>query len=157
MIVASTCDKSHDDLILRHGKLTNMSDHISSQSLLPCLRRSKGLSTRLHRVSQSHQLAQPLPQVQPPSSQPAPLRLRLLKSYVNNNQIRTYYIKSWTHDLKWGFIISNHERMIWNEDLLHQIMNAWFEMRIYYIKSWMHDLKSGCIISNHKLMIWNQD
>ena len=51
------------------------------QSLLPCLRRSKGLSTRLHRVSQSHQLAQPLPQVQPPSPQRAPLRL--LKSYVN--------------------------------------------------------------------------
>ena len=53
------------------------------QSLLPCLRRSKGLSTRLLRVSQSHQLARPLPQVQPPSPQRAPLRLRLLKSYVN--------------------------------------------------------------------------
>ena len=48
---------------------------------LPCLRRSKGLSTRLHRVSQSHQLARPLPQLQPP--QRAPLWLRLLKSYVN--------------------------------------------------------------------------
>ena len=60
-----------------------MSDHISSQSLLPCLRRSKGLSTQLRRVSQSHQLARPLPQVQPPSPQRAPLRLRLLKSYVN--------------------------------------------------------------------------
>ena len=52
------------------------------QSLLPCLRRSKGLSTRLHRVSQSHHLARPLLQVQPPSPQRAPLRLRLLKSYV---------------------------------------------------------------------------
>ena len=53
------------------------------QSLLLCLRRSKGLSTRLHRVSQSHQLARPLLQVQLPSPQRAPLRLRLLKSYVN--------------------------------------------------------------------------
>ena len=53
------------------------------QSLLPCLRRSIGLSTRLHRVSQSHQQARPLPQVQLPSPQRAPLRLRLLKSYVN--------------------------------------------------------------------------
>ena len=50
------------------------------QSLLPCLGRSKGLSTRLHRVSQSHKLARPLPQVQPPSPQRAPLRLRLIKS-----------------------------------------------------------------------------
>ena len=66
-------------------------------------------------------------------------------------------VKSWTHDLKSGFIITNHERMIWNQDLLYQIMNAWLEIRIYYIKSWMHDLKSGFIISNHKLMIWNQD
>ena len=47
------------------------------QLLLPCLRRSKGLSTRLHRISQSHQLVRPLPQVQPPSPQRAPLRLRL--------------------------------------------------------------------------------
>ena len=47
------------------------------QSLLPCRRRSKGLSTRLHRVSRSHKLARPLP-----SPLRAPLRLRLLKSYV---------------------------------------------------------------------------
>ena len=55
------------------------------QSLLPCLRRSKRLSTRLHHVSWSHQLARPFPQVQPLSPQQAPLRLRLrlLKSYIN--------------------------------------------------------------------------
>ena len=47
--------------------------------------------------------------------------------------------------------------MIWNQDLLYQIMNAWFEIRIYYIKSWTHDLKSGFIVSNHNFMIWNQD
>ena len=53
------------------------------QSLLPCLRGSKELSTRLHSISQSYQLVQPLPQVQPPSPQRAPLRLQLLKNYVN--------------------------------------------------------------------------
>ena len=47
--------------------------------------------------------------------------------------------------------------MIWNQDLLYQIINLWFEIRIYYMKSWTYDLKSGFIISNHKLMIWNQD
>ena len=73
-------------------------------------------------------------------------------------EIRIYYIKSWTHDLKSIFIISNHERMIWNQGLLYQILNIRFEIRIYYLKSWtyMYDLKSGFIISNHKLMIWNQ-
>ena len=115
------------------------------QLLLPCFRRSKGLSTRLHRVSQSHQLAQPLPQVQPPSSQRAPLDFSrvmlnqdLLYQIMNAwFEMRIYYIKSWTHDLKSGFIISNHEHMIWNQDLwrVYQIMNAWFEIRIYYIKS----------------------
>ena len=54
-------------------------------------------------------------------------------------------------------IISNHNLMIWNQDLLYQIINLWFKIRIYYIKSWTYDLKSGSIISNHKLMIWNQD
>ena len=58
-------------------------------------------------------------------------------------EIRIYYIKSWTRDLKSGFIISNHERVIWNQDLLYQIIN--------------YDLKSGLIISNHDLVIWNQD
>ena len=53
------------------------------QSLLPYLRWSKELSTRLHSVSQSHQLAQPLLQVQPSSQKRAPLRLELLKNYVN--------------------------------------------------------------------------
>ena len=71
MIGASTCDKSHDDLSLRHGKLTNMSDEISRSIT----------SAVSHRTSQSHQLVRPLPQVQPPSRQRAPLRL--LKSYVN--------------------------------------------------------------------------
>ena len=68
-------------------------------------------------------------------------------------------VKSWTHDLKSGFItsISNHGGMIWNQDLLYQIMNAWFEIRIYYNKSQTYDLKSGFIISNHNFMIWNQD
>ena len=47
--------------------------------------------------------------------------------------------------------------MIWNQDLLYQIMNAWFEIRIYYIKSQTYDLKSRIIISNHEGMIWNQD
>ena len=63
-------------------------------------------------------------------------------------------VKSWTYDLKSGFIISKHEHMIWNQDLIYQIMNALFEIRIHYIKSWMHDLKSGFIISNHECMIW---
>ena len=80
------------------------------------------------------------------------------------------------HDLKSGFIIWNHEHMIWNHYLLYEIMNtwfeiriccmkswthglksgfvveimnAWFEIRIYYMKSWTHDLKSGFIISYH--------
>ena len=39
--------------------------YIKVSRFLPCLRRSKGLSTRLHRVSQSRQLARPLLQVQP--------------------------------------------------------------------------------------------
>ena len=58
--------------------------------------------------------------------------------------------------MKSGLIISNHEHMIynkdlvyqnnhklmiWNQDLLYQIINTRFEMRIYYIKSQMHDLK----------------
>ena len=42
-------------------------------------------------------------------------------------KIRVYYIKSWTNDLKSGFIISNH------------------------------DLKSRFILSNHKCMIWNKN
>ena len=75
------------------------------QSLLLCLRRFKGLSTRLHRVSQSHQLARPLPQVQPPSPQQAPLQAPL------------------------------HEYMIWHQDLLYQIINLWFEISINHIKS----------------------
>ena len=71
MIGAGTCDKSHDDLSLRSdtGNSQTCWTIYQGQSLLPCLRRSKGLSTRLHRVSQSHQLVQPLPQVQPPSPQ----------------------------------------------------------------------------------------
>ena len=103
----------------------------------------------------------------------------LLCIKLNHNLL----VKSWTHDLKSGFIISKHEHLIWNQDSLYQIMNAWFEIRIYYIKSWMHDLilslslsrswgregedpgievgthdlKSGFIISNHKLIIWNRD
>ena len=32
--------------------------------------------------------------------------------------------------------------MIWNQDLLYQIINAWFEIRIYYIKSMMYDIIS---------------
>ena len=73
------------DRHLRHEKLTNMSDHISSQSLLLCLRRSKGLSTRLHCISESHQLARPLPQVQPPSSHVAFLRRLVLNSdYISS-------------------------------------------------------------------------
>ena len=36
---------------------------------------------------------------------------------------------------------NNHKLMIWNQDLLYQIINTRFEMRIYYIKSQMHDLK----------------
>ena len=74
------------DRHLRHGKLTNMSDHISSQSLLLCLRQSKGLSTRLHCISESHQLAWPLPQVQPPSPHVAFLqRLVLNSDYINSS------------------------------------------------------------------------
>ena len=46
--------------------------------------------------------------------------------------------------------------MIWNQDLLYQIIKLWSKIRIYYIKSWAYDLKSGFILSNHKLMIWNQ-
>ena len=73
------------DRHLRHGKLTNMSDHISSQSLLLCLRRSKGLSTRLHCISESHQVAWPLPQVQPPSPHVAFLRRLVLNSdYISS-------------------------------------------------------------------------
>ena len=66
--------------------------------------------------------------------------------------------KSCVHDLtnKLWFKL-NHECMIWNQDLLYQIMNVWFEIRIYYIKSWTYDLNSGFLTSNHKLMIWNQD
>ena len=55
------------------------------QSLLPCRRRSKGLSTRLHRVSRSHKLARPLPQVHPPSSHVAFLRRLVLNSdYISS-------------------------------------------------------------------------
>ena len=53
-----------------------------------------------------------------------------------------YYIKSWTYDLKSGFIISNNKLMIWNQDLLYQIINAWFEIRICYIKSMTYDIIS---------------
>ena len=74
----------------------------------------------------------------------------LLCVKLNHNLL----VKSWMHDLKSGFIISKHEHMIWNQDLLYQIMNALFEIRIHYIKSGMHDLKSGFIISNHECMIW---
>ena len=74
------------DRHLRHGKLTNMSDHISSQSLLLCLRQSKGLSTRLHCISESHPLAWPLPQVQPPSPHVAFLqRLVLNSDYISSS------------------------------------------------------------------------
>ena len=61
--------------------------------------------------------------------------------------------------MKSGFIISNHKLMIWNQDLLYQIMNVWFENRIYYIKSQTYDLRSRFIISNHKCacMIWNKN
>ena len=54
-------------------------------------------------------------------------------------------IKSWTHDLKSGFIISNHNLMIWNQDLFYQIINLWFEIRIYYIKSWTYDLNQDLL------------
>ena len=57
---------SHDDLSLGHGKLTNMSDDTSrsiASAVSQAVQSRKGLSTRLHRVSQSHQLARPLPQV----------------------------------------------------------------------------------------------
>ena len=65
------------DRHLRHRKLTNMSDPIS--------RRSKGLSTRLHFISESHQLARPLPQVHPPSSHVAFLRRLVLNSdYISS-------------------------------------------------------------------------
>ena len=47
--------------------------------------------------------------------------------------------------------------MIWNQDLLYQIINLWFEINIYYIKSWGHDLKSEFIVSNHKRMILNNN
>ena len=47
--------------------------------------------------------------------------------------------------------------MIWNQDLLYQIINLWFKIRIYYIKSWTYDLKSRFIISNYKCMIWNKN
>ena len=40
MIGACTCDKSHDDLSLRHGKLTNMSDDISRSIASVCLTRN---------------------------------------------------------------------------------------------------------------------
>ena len=32
--------------------------------------------------------------------------------------------------------------MIWNQDLLYQIINAWFEINIYYIKSLTYDIIS---------------
>ena len=61
----------------------------------------------------------------------------LLYQIINARfEIKIYYIKSWTYDLKSRFIISNHKLMIWNQDLLYQIINARFEIRIYYIKSW---------------------
>jgi len=37
--------------------------------------------------------------------------------------------------MKPGFIISNNKYMISNQNLLYQIIDAWFEIRIYYIKS----------------------
>ena len=79
-------DKSHDGISVSDTgspqtcRTIHQGRSLSSdqgQSPLPFLRRSKGLSTKLRRVSQSHQLARP------PSPQRAPLRLRLLKSYVN--------------------------------------------------------------------------
>ena len=30
----------------------------------------------------------------------------------------------------------------WNQDLVYQIINAWFEIRIYYIKSMTNDIIS---------------
>ena len=58
-----------------------MSDDIS-RSVASAVSQAVRLSTKLHRVSQSHQLASPLPQVQRPSPQRVPLRLRLLKRHV---------------------------------------------------------------------------
>ena len=80
MIGASTRGKSHDE----HGKLTNnVGRYIKVNRFCRVSGGPKWLSTRLHRVSQSHQLAPPLLQVQLPSPQRAPLRPRLLKSCVN--------------------------------------------------------------------------
>jgi len=35
--------------------------------------------------------------------------------------------------MKPGFIISNHEHMIWNQDLLYQIINTWFHITKLYL------------------------
>ena len=32
--------------------------------------------------------------------------------------------------------------MIWNQDLLYQIINSWVKNKIYYIKSWTYDIIS---------------
>ena len=32
--------------------------------------------------------------------------------------------------------------MIWNQDLLYQIIKVWFEINIYYIKSLTYDIIS---------------
>ena len=48
----------------------------------------------------------------------------------------------WRMDLLSGFTISNHKRMIWNQDLLYQIIKVWFEINIYYIKSLTYDIIS---------------
>ena len=48
-------------------------------------------------------------------------------------EIRIYYIKSWTYDLKSRFIISNHKLMIWNKNLLYQINDVWYHITKLYL------------------------
>ena len=69
MIGASSCDKSHDDLSLRHGKLTNMSDDLSrsiASAASQAVQRAVAQALAHHpaSASTSASVARPLPHVQ---------------------------------------------------------------------------------------------